>query len=75
MLFRLVGAGASLEEAVAAPRLHTEGGLDVTAEAARPAEELEHLRKAGYEVRTGAAAVVHAVRFDPGSGAVKAASR
>jgi gamma-glutamyltranspeptidase/glutathione hydrolase len=75
VLFRLAGRGASLEEAVAAPRLHTEGGLDVTAEPSQPAEDLERIRAAGYAVQKGAAAVVHAVAFDPHAGAARAASR
>jgi gamma-glutamyltranspeptidase/glutathione hydrolase len=75
VLYRYVGAGASMEEAIAAPRLHTEGGLELTVEAALSADQQEHLRQVGYDVRKGAAAVVHAVALDPRTGMVRAASR
>jgi gamma-glutamyltranspeptidase/glutathione hydrolase len=75
VLARLVGRGASLEEAVAAPRLHTDGRLTVVADAGWPPRDLDHLRQAGYTIQKGAAAVVHAAAFDPHSGAVRTASR
>jgi gamma-glutamyltranspeptidase/glutathione hydrolase len=74
VLYRYVGTGASMEEAVAAPRLHTDGGLVISVEPAVPAEQQEHMRQVGYDVRKGAAAVVHAVASDR-SGLLRAASR
>ncbi len=75
VLAQLVGREASLEQAVAAPRLHTEGGLDLTAEARWPEAEVAYLKKIGYRVRTGPSATVHAVAFDPQSRRCRAVSR
>jgi gamma-glutamyltranspeptidase/glutathione hydrolase len=75
VLTRAVGRGAALEDAVTAPRLHTEGDLTVTVEAKWPETEVNHLKKLGYTVRTGSSAVVDAVGFDPKTVASRAASR
>jgi gamma-glutamyltranspeptidase/glutathione hydrolase len=61
VLAHYVSRGASLAEAVAAPRLNTEGGLEVLAEARWPADSLAILKKAGYAVKAGGAATVQAV--------------
>jgi gamma-glutamyltranspeptidase/glutathione hydrolase len=75
VLARYVGRDLSLAEAVAAPRLHTEGGLDLTMEATWPEATVAHLKKVGYTVKTGPGATVQAVAFDPQSGACRSASR
>lgn len=75
VLARYVGRSASLEDAVAAPRLHTDGGLNVAIEAKAPKTDAEHLRKLGYTVTTGSSAVVSAVEVDAGSGASRTAAR
>ncbi len=43
VLTHFAGLGASMEEAIAAPRLHTEGNLDLTAEREWPGTDLEYL--------------------------------
>jgi gamma-glutamyltranspeptidase/glutathione hydrolase len=75
VLAHFVGRGLSLEEAVAAPRMHTEGGLNVTLEARWPEADVANLKKVGYAVTKGASATVHAVARDPKTGHCRPASR
>jgi gamma-glutamyltranspeptidase/glutathione hydrolase len=75
VLLARVGEGRPLARAVAAPRLHTEGGLAVTLEPAWPAAEVKRLKEIGFVLRSGPGAVVHAVERDPRSGALAAAAR
>jgi gamma-glutamyltranspeptidase/glutathione hydrolase len=75
VLAQLVGREARLDDAVAAPRLHTEGDLNVVAEAAWPKPSLDRLKEAGYSVKTGAVAALNAVAFDAPSGACRSAAR
>jgi gamma-glutamyltranspeptidase/glutathione hydrolase len=70
-----VGRRLPLSDAVAAPRLHTEGGLDVLAEAKTPEAEKEYLRKLGYRLTAGSVATLNAVAFDPATGTATAAGR
>jgi gamma-glutamyltranspeptidase/glutathione hydrolase len=65
VLLARLGEGRPLAEAVKAPRLHTEGGLEVTLEAGWPAAEVKRLREIGFVVRTGPGAVLHAVERGP----------
>jgi gamma-glutamyltranspeptidase/glutathione hydrolase len=75
VLTQFVALDRSLAEAVAAPRLHTEGNADVQFEKSWPAAETEAAGKAGYKVGTGFAAVVSAVSRDPASGECRASVR
>jgi gamma-glutamyltranspeptidase/glutathione hydrolase len=75
VLAQYIGRGATMEAAIAAPRLHSEGGRSVTLEAKRPKADAEQLRKLGYEVTTGASAMVSAVAFDPQTGSCRSAVR
>jgi gamma-glutamyltranspeptidase/glutathione hydrolase len=75
VLAQYIGRGASLADAVAAPRLNTQGGLDVFAEARWPAAALTGLKKVGYAVKPGSAAVVQAVEHDPRERTCRTASR
>jgi len=75
VLAQLVGRERSLPEAVAAPRFHTEGDLNLLAEAKWPEADLAYLRKAGYTIKAGGAAVLNAVSYDPSSGNCFSASR
>ncbi|HXG10132.1 MAG TPA: gamma-glutamyltransferase [Gemmataceae bacterium] len=75
VLAQYLGRGASLKEAVAALRLHTEGGRNVMLEPKAPKADAEFLQKLGYTVTTGASAVVSAVSFDPASGTCHTAAR
>jgi gamma-glutamyltranspeptidase/glutathione hydrolase len=70
-----LGEGRPLAEAVQAPRLHTEGGTQLTLEAQWPAEVVAYLKQVGYDVRTGPGAALNAIERDPQSGAVRSASR
>jgi len=75
VLAHLVGRGESLEDAVAAPRLHTEGDQNLTAEAAWPKSSLERLEKVGYKVKAGPVATLNAVAFDASTGQSRSAAR
>lgn len=75
VLAQYVGRGTTPEEAVAAPRVHTEGGLAVTLEAKVPEADREHLRKVGYTVKTGASALISLVARDPRSGSCRSIVR
>jgi len=75
VLARFVGLGASLEDAIAAPRAHTEGGLDLTVERNWPAADVEFLRGLGYVLKFGNSANVHAISVNPQTGACRSAAR
>jgi gamma-glutamyltranspeptidase/glutathione hydrolase len=75
VLTQFAGRGLSLEAAVAAPRLHTEGGLSVIADDKYPEDQARDLKKVGYTVSRGACALVSAVSFDPSSRTIRSASR
>ncbi len=75
VLTHFITVKASLEEAIAAPRLHTEGMLDLTLENTWPLADAEFLQTLGYTVKSGAGAVISAVSFDPKTGECRAAQR
>jgi gamma-glutamyltranspeptidase/glutathione hydrolase len=75
VLAHYVGRDASAGDAVAALRLHTEGGLELTAEKGWPEAALAPFKKTGYRMKVGPAATVHAVSFDAGTGTGRGASR
>ena len=52
LAYRL-GEGRALADAVKAPRVHTEGDLNLTLEAAWPAAVTDHFKEAGYAVKAG----------------------
>jgi gamma-glutamyltranspeptidase / glutathione hydrolase len=64
-IFHRIGGGLSLAEAMAQPRLHTEGDLTVHAESGRPEAEIQYLKKIGYTVRGPQQCYVSAVERDP----------
>jgi gamma-glutamyltranspeptidase/glutathione hydrolase len=68
VLSAFVGRGASLADAVAAPRLHTEGGTRVVMERTWPETHVNYLRRIGYETSTGPSAMVYGVAIDPQTG-------
>jgi len=70
-----VGRGKELPDAVKAPRLHTEGDLTLTLEAAWSAAVTDHFKKVGYALRTGPGATLNAIERDPATGAVRSAMR
>ncbi len=75
MLAQYVGRDASMAEAVAAPRLHTEGTLTATLDAPAPDSQLSYLQQIGYQIRRGNSAVVSAVSFDASTGRCRGVSR
>ena len=73
----LVGAlqGKGLAEAVQAPRMHTEGNMNLTLESSWPEAEVEDFRRMGYQVRTGRSASISAVAIDLATGALSSSER
>ena len=64
VLCQFVGRRRPLSEAAAAPRMHTEGTAQVQLARRWPDPVVEHLRRAGYRVQTGASATLQAVARD-----------
>ncbi|KAF0170596.1 MAG: Gamma-glutamyltransferase, partial [Limisphaerales bacterium] len=75
VLTHYVALGQPMEAALAAPRLHTEGSLNLELEARWPAAEAESLAKLGYKTKTAASATMSAAAFDPKTGEGRAAMR
>jgi gamma-glutamyltranspeptidase/glutathione hydrolase len=75
VLLGYAGEDLSMEDAVAAARLHTEGGLELWLDAVWKPEQAEAFRKLGYDVRQGSVAVVTAVARDAATGRMSAALR
>jgi gamma-glutamyltranspeptidase / glutathione hydrolase len=75
VLTQVVVLGRNMDEAVAAPRLHTEGNAELSLEKSWAAGEAEAAAAVGYKVKTGTAAVISAVSFDPRSGECRSAMR
>jgi gamma-glutamyltranspeptidase/glutathione hydrolase len=69
-----VGESRPLADAVKAPRLHTEGDLNLTLEASWPAAVPEYFKKIGYAVKPGGGASLSAIERDP-SGQLQTAAR
>jgi gamma-glutamyltranspeptidase/glutathione hydrolase len=61
VILQLVARGKTLAEAVAAPRMHTEGMLALQFEKTWAAQQSEELKSRGYTVTTAASATVSAV--------------
>lgn len=74
-LTEFVALGQPMEAALAAPRLHIEGNLNLELEAKWPANEVEALGKFGYQTKTAAIATLSATAFDPKSGEGRAGMR
>jgi gamma-glutamyltranspeptidase/glutathione hydrolase len=75
VLCGFVGCQQRLEEAVAAPRLHTEGGTQLSVEAGWSRADMAYLRRVGYGVGRGPSAVVDAVSRDHQTGVILAKGR
>jgi gamma-glutamyltranspeptidase/glutathione hydrolase len=67
--------GRSLEEAIEAPRLQTDGNLEVILESRWPTTEVQYLESTGFKTRSGSGARVSGVAIDPATGEFRAASR
>ena len=74
VLLRTAGRGESLETALAAPRLHTDGTLKLTLDKRHSAEEEAFFKAAGYTTTRGASALVSAVTFEPKTGQTRGQS-
>ena len=73
VLWNFVG-GKSLQDAIRAPRWHTEGNLQLAMEKAWPDELRERFAKLGYEIKPGGAAAARAIG-PRGDGLWEAAAR
>ena len=60
--------GKTVDEAMAAPRMHTDGNMRVTLEESWPEADVNAIRQMGYEVGTGRSATVSAAAIDLDSG-------
>jgi len=69
-----IGEGRELAAAVKAPRVHTEGDLNLALEASWPAAVVDHFKSAGYTVKTGPGASLSAIERAE-SGSVTSAAR
>lgn len=67
--------GFSMNEAIAAPRLHTEGDMNLLMEAKWPSADTELLKSLGYKVTTGTGALISAVWRDSQTGQLQSATR
>jgi gamma-glutamyltranspeptidase / glutathione hydrolase len=74
VLVNIIGLDVPVQEAVTAPRLHTEGSLEVTLERKGEADA-EALKALGYTAKIGNSAIVHAIAIDPLIGSCRSASR
>jgi gamma-glutamyltranspeptidase/glutathione hydrolase len=67
-LLHFAGRGASIGEALSAPRCHTEGGDIVWVDPYVPEAARENFTRLGYEVKQGAVAVAHGIQINPANG-------
>jgi gamma-glutamyltranspeptidase/glutathione hydrolase len=67
ILTRILALGKTLPEAMAAPRIHTEGDRALSFEKSWPAMETAALSELGYRVSTGGSASIGAVGYDKGA--------
>ena len=67
--------GAQLENAIAAPRLNTFGGLELEMERNWPKAEADYLKSIGFNFVIGPAARITAVSIDWQTGEIQQASR
>lgn len=76
VLTQFVGlSAASIEDAIAAPRIHTDGNLELTVERKAPESETEFFKGIGYNVKFGSVANAHAIAVTSATGAVASAAR
>jgi gamma-glutamyltranspeptidase/glutathione hydrolase len=61
VLAQMVGRGAEPKDALAAPRLHTEGGLALVLEAGWSDADANRFKETGYTVTRAASAVVSVI--------------
>jgi gamma-glutamyltranspeptidase len=64
VLLSFIGEGRSLQDAVAMPRLHTEGDTNIHAERAVPEADIKHLKRVGYKIQKPLPTFVYALEQD-----------
>lgn len=69
------GASLSLPETIKSPRLHTEGDLALTMEAAWPAKTRDFLKEVGYTLKDGPGATLSAIERDSATKELRSAMR
>jgi gamma-glutamyltranspeptidase/glutathione hydrolase len=74
VLANRLGEGKSLPDAIKAPRVHTEGDLNLQLEAAWPAAVVDRFKETGYAVKAGTGAFASAIECDE-TGGLTAATR
>jgi gamma-glutamyltranspeptidase/glutathione hydrolase len=74
-LLPLIAQGKRPAEAVAAPRLHTEGDLNIVLEAGWPVAEVAACRQIGFSTTTGTSAILSAAWVDRATGQARRAMR
>lgn len=67
-LLHFAGRGAAIGEALATPRLHTEGGDTVWFDPYVTEPVRDHLAGLGYTMKAGPVAVAHGIQIEPASG-------
>ena len=65
-LLQFLANGRPLDDSVQAPRIHTEGGLDLHIERGIPKADVEYMRQIGYSIKPPIGAFVSAVQYDVG---------
>jgi gamma-glutamyltranspeptidase/glutathione hydrolase len=75
VLWQYVGRGATMEDAIGAPRLNCTGTLDVTVEREWPKDSEDYLKEIGFKVQTSESAKVSAVIHNAKAGECRAAMR
>lgn len=65
----------TMDESIAAPRLHNEGNMNVMVEHDWPASELVELKQPGYNISIGKQATISAVSFNAKTGECNGATR
>jgi len=67
VLSQFVGLRTSAQQAVATPRMHSEGAMEARVDAKLAVKEVEHLHAMGYRISRGSVAKASAVAFDADS--------
>ena len=65
-LLQFLAERRPLNDAVQAPRIHTEGGLDLHVERGIPKADVDYMRQIGYSIKPPIGAFVSAVQYNVG---------
>jgi gamma-glutamyltranspeptidase/glutathione hydrolase len=74
-LTQFVGLDHEMKESIDAPRLHSEGRTELSLEKTWPVTDHPALNRVRYSLKTGFAAVISAVSFDPKTGKCRSTLR